>query len=508
MAPTEPPAINIEAENCPEAVLNWYNLTSLPDYRRKCGLSRDLALKAKQHLCFLGWRLWYISKQGRWELRYTSPINGKNYISLRRACYGCIQEGGCNNGIPQNVPLVQENNASSSPPKKTARKPRKYQKKTKMQPKRRKKSKKDVEDIDVNDDESYEYEEFEEASSSRNARMRDDCQKEDSQQEEKGTYQNDSICSVCRYGGELLLCDRCPSSFHIDCLGLGHVPDGDWFCPSCCCKICNRSRYTENCDDNVDVNSLLVCNQCERKCHIGCLKAPDFTHTGDGDHLDNENWFCSTDCEEIFLGLQNLLGNPIYVGADNLTWTLLKGVKSDSFEESDPTWDEEDWSQKESKLNVALGVLRGCFNPVIDAFYGRDMIEDAVFSRESKLNRLNFHGFYTVVLEKNEEVVSVATIRVFGKALAEIPFVGTSMQFRRRGMCRFLMNEIEKQLSYLGVEEIILPSSHGVVDTWTNSFGFVRMTASDKLKFLDYVYLNFEVKPKTVWKVYEFTMII
>lgn len=32
--------------------------------------------------------------------------------------------------------------------------------------------------------------------------------------------ENDNICSVCHYGGELVLCDGCPSSFHKSCLGL------------------------------------------------------------------------------------------------------------------------------------------------------------------------------------------------------------------------------------------------------------------------------------------------
>lgn len=32
--------------------------------------------------------------------------------------------------------------------------------------------------------------------------------------------ENDYVCSVCHYGGELLLCDQCPSSFHKSCLGL------------------------------------------------------------------------------------------------------------------------------------------------------------------------------------------------------------------------------------------------------------------------------------------------
>lgn len=32
--------------------------------------------------------------------------------------------------------------------------------------------------------------------------------------------ENDYICSICHYGGELILCDQCPSSFHKHCLGL------------------------------------------------------------------------------------------------------------------------------------------------------------------------------------------------------------------------------------------------------------------------------------------------
>jgi hypothetical protein len=32
--------------------------------------------------------------------------------------------------------------------------------------------------------------------------------------------ENDNICSVCNYGGELILCDQCPSAFHKNCLNL------------------------------------------------------------------------------------------------------------------------------------------------------------------------------------------------------------------------------------------------------------------------------------------------
>ncbi|XP_077252426.1 uncharacterized protein LOC143891792 [Tasmannia lanceolata] len=51
------------------------------------------------------------------------------------------------------------------------------------------------------------------------------------------TVDGDDICSMCRDGGELILCDRCNQAFHIECLELQCVPEGDWYCPDCIDKI-------------------------------------------------------------------------------------------------------------------------------------------------------------------------------------------------------------------------------------------------------------------------------
>ncbi|XP_029138658.2 transcription intermediary factor 1-alpha isoform X1 [Labrus bergylta] len=46
---------------------------------------------------------------------------------------------------------------------------------------------------------------------------------------------NEVVCAVCRTGGELLCCDKCPKVFHLSC----HVPtllkshSGEWFCSLC-----------------------------------------------------------------------------------------------------------------------------------------------------------------------------------------------------------------------------------------------------------------------------------
>lgn len=44
----------------------------------------------------------------------------------------------------------------------------------------------------------------------------------------------------------------------------------------------------------------------------------------------------------------------------------------------------------------------------------------------------------------------------------------------------------------LGVERLVLPAVPSVLNTWTSSFGFSQMTASERLQFLDYTFLDFQ----------------
>ncbi|MED6198081.1 hypothetical protein PIB30_062687 [Stylosanthes scabra] len=292
--------------------------------------------------------------------------------------------------------------------------------------------------------------------------------------------ENDNICSVCQYGGELVLCDQCPSAFHMSCIGLADLPDGDWFCPSCRCGICSQSKIKGDEDGH-----FLNCIQCERKYHLGCLgnrTVDELRHMA--------KWFCGNKCEQIYTSLQKLLGKSISVDANNLTWTLVKSFNSENCDVDSAK--DEYLAESYSKLNIALSVMHECFEPLQNASSSRDLMEDVIFSRWSELNRTNFQGFYTVLLERNEELISVATFRVYGEKVAEVPLVGTRFQYRRLGMCRVLMNELEKMLSQLGVERLVLPAVPSVLDTWTNSFGFDPMTEFQRSQFLDYTFLDFQ----------------
>nr|KJB08984.1 hypothetical protein B456_001G116700 [Gossypium raimondii] len=296
---------------------------------------------------------------------------------------------------------------------------------------------------------------------------------------------NDDICYVCHYGGELILCDQCPSSFHKSCLDLESIPDGDWFCPSCCCGICGQSKLKEDVA-NIEDDRVLTCAQCEHKYHVQCI-----CRRG-ADSLEicaKENWFCCKKCEEIFLVLHELLGRPIPVGTDNLTWTLIKSMPSNTHDEAS---DNEAMVENYSKLSIALDVMHECFKPIKELRTGRDLVADIIFSRSSEHNGLNFQGFYTILLERQDELITVANVRVHGEKVAEIPLIGTRFQYRQLGMCRILMDELEKKLIELGVQRLMLPAVPDVLPTWTGSFGFLKMTPSERLQFVDYTLLGFQ----------------
>ncbi|XP_061338364.1 uncharacterized protein LOC133285188, partial [Gastrolobium bilobum] len=144
-----------------------------------------------------------------------------------------------------------------------------------------------------------------------------------------------------------------------------------------------------------------------------------------------------------------------------------------------------------SKLNAALSVMHECFEPLKNPYSNKDLMDDVIFGRRSELNRSNFQGFYVVIMERNEELVSVATVRIFGRKVAEVPLVATRFMYRGLGMCRILMDELEKNLMRLGVERIVLPVVPNMLETWTKSFKFVKMTSFERSQFLDYAFLDF-----------------
>nr|CAB3487083.1 unnamed protein product [Digitaria exilis] len=109
-------------------------------------------------------------------------------------------------------------------------------------------------------------------------------------------------------------------------------------------------------------------------------------------------------------------------------------------------------------------------------------LQDIPDGNWSDFVHLNHKGFYTIALENDDSIISVASIRLHGAIVAEMPLIATCTENRQQGMCRRLMDYIEKLLKSLKVEMLLLSAIPQLVDTWTSTFGFREIDDSDKKK--------------------------
>ena len=61
------------------------------------------------------------------------------------------------------------------------------------------------------------------------------------------TDTSDTACMVCGLSSDpfvVLLCDGCENEAHLACVGLSHVPVGEWFCPSCLSRDPTQMKAT------------------------------------------------------------------------------------------------------------------------------------------------------------------------------------------------------------------------------------------------------------------------
>jgi len=170
--------------------------------------------------------------------------------------------------------------------------------------------------------------------------------------------------------------------------------------------------------------------------------------------------FCNDSCQETFSSLKDLFGKENVVetvaGDPSIaTWKIMK--VDNNIDHQDLTTFEE-----------AAALLTSTFG-----HRKKEFVSSIAFSAGS------FSGFCNFIVFKDGELASLATFRIHARntKVVEIPYVATDPKFRCKGMCKMLMNNLEKCLiEVLGVKNLILPSLDDTIPMWEQHFGFHRIT--------------------------------
>ncbi|BAT75808.1 Increased DNA methylation 1 [Vigna angularis] len=296
--------------------------------------------------------------------------------------------------------------------------------------------------------------------------------------------QDDDVCAVCGDGGDLICCDRCPSTYHLSCINIETVPQNDWFCPYCVCKYCGlvvdlvveKKRYYEK-------KEGFKCSQCDKKYHWECFEK----YEKDSSKLTKPSRsYCGRGCQGIYAKM------GVYLGIRNdysakYSWRVIRLMET---YKNNPAYMNL-FLENNSKVALTWMLMNEAFEKITDRKTGINVVRSIVYSCKSNLSRIDFSRFYMFVLEEDDAIIAAASIRFHGSRIAEMPLIATEMTRRGQGVCQELMRVIESFLCNLKVKNLIIPSAVETCDMWKRKYNFTEVSEELKKEISSYKIVMF-----------------
>ncbi|PRW56093.1 Nucleosome-remodeling factor subunit BPTF isoform A [Chlorella sorokiniana] len=225
------------------------------------------------------------------------------------------------------------------------------------------------------------------------------------------------------------------------------------------CVLCHETDFQRG---GFGPRTIMLCDQCEREFHVGCLKK---CGKCDLDAVPEGEWHCSEECERIRAHINAAIqGQQMDIpGYPSHTWQVFRGKDG----RSATAW----------ALRSAQEILQESFDPIMDLGSNTDLLPVMLYARRA--GEWDYSNCLTLLLRHKGKPVVAAICRVFGPQMAELPLIATKNTARRQGHARILVGCFEQLLKDSGVHTLVLPAAHETVETWKNGFNFVDMPEDD-----------------------------
>lgn len=221
------------------------------------------------------------------------------------------------------------------------------------------------------------------------------------------------------------------------------------------CVLCHEVDFQRG---GFGPRTIMLCDQCEREFHVGCLKKCGKCEL---DAVPEGDWYCSEECERIrSLVSESVQAQMINIpGYPSHTWQVMRGKDGKT--------------ATAHSLRAAQEILQESFDPIMDLGSNTDLLPVMLYARRA--GEWDYSNCLTLLLRHKGKPVVAAICRIFGPQMAELPLIATKNTARRQGHARILVDCFQSMLKQAGVHTLVLPAAHETVETWKHGFSFLDM---------------------------------